>query len=52
MNWRYTYCIFKKTLWDGSIAVGHLMRRRYNGRWQYRKLTSQEVHEYMLNESW
>jgi hypothetical protein len=51
--WRDCYIFFfKKRLIDGSYAAGRLMRRRVEGRWEYRHPTEQETHEIFISEAW
>lgn len=39
------------TLLDGTRASSSLMRRKVNGRWQYRRMTKQEVAESMAHSA-
>ena len=46
------YTFFRKKLIDGQLARGPLMRRKVDGRWEYRKMTPEEEAEYMNIEAW
>ena len=43
---------FSKRLIDGTWATGPLMRRKVEGKWQYRKLTPDEEAERLAEVSW
>lgn len=43
MQWQHCYVWFARQLIDGTWARGDLMRRRVNGRWQYRRPTEAET---------
>lgn len=41
-GWRYFCAVLKRNLQNGQKVSGDLMRRRVQGRWQYRELTDRE----------
>ena len=51
-DWQFCSVFFRKKLKDGTSASGHLMRRRINGAWQYRKLTHEEELEWLCVSAW
>ncbi|ESZ17725.1 hypothetical protein X735_11230 [Mesorhizobium sp. L2C085B000] len=49
-EWTSFYAIRKRTLIDGSVAKGEMVRRFVNGAWQYRLMTAAEDDE--ADETW
>ncbi|MGZ3409636.1 MAG: hypothetical protein ACXWJW_02760 [Xanthobacteraceae bacterium] len=52
-EWRKCEALFfSKLLIDGTSATGPLMRRKVDGKWQYRKLTPDEESERLADVAW
>jgi len=52
-EWRMHFALFSvTTLPNGEKASGQLMRRKINGKWQYREPTQAEIDEYLSVMSW
>jgi hypothetical protein len=49
----YVFFLFaKRSIIDGRLIHGHVMRRRVNGQWQYRPLSDDEMFEKVSSEAW
>jgi hypothetical protein len=51
-DWHPHNAITRHTLTNGDKASGLLMRRKRNGKWEYRRPTPVEESEYVSSEAW
>lgn len=52
-EWHFTFRFSPRRAADGSIVnYGPCMRRKINGRWQYREMTPAEESDWVASEAW
>jgi hypothetical protein len=51
-DWQFFIASFAVSLADGTKASGLLMRRKRDGRWEYRPPTPEEEENYVCCEAW
>lgn len=52
IGWQFIDVFWRRTLLDGSRHSGLLMRRRVNGKWQYRLPTKDEENHWCDGLPW
>ncbi|HEX3754856.1 MAG TPA: hypothetical protein VHV26_07240 [Rhizomicrobium sp.] len=51
-EWQSHNAIFHVRLITGDFLRGPVMRRKVNGKMEYRAMTAEEMEEFELNEAW
>jgi hypothetical protein len=51
-NWKFHVPLRAATLPDGTKTLGLVMRRKVDGKWQYRKPTLEEEDDYVSRDAW